>query len=263
MKAKNIFLLILLASFCNAQISGYMGKRFSVGYSNYFFPGLKGPGASDASAQHEFSPAFNAVHNLNIEYVKSNRKMLCASAQYMKTGIAYYKEHYDDSFFGFFYDATYPNNLDYRGTFSKPAVLTSINYAIGLKTYRKGFIAPIGKYQKIDFILLFEKVKYDNARFYDQYTDTLVKSSAVGTGEYNYTNFSIAYTLGKSKMISNVIILDYGIRFAYAPAINVGTVLFSDAIATDMQGYYRSRSDMRIFRQQLINFHLGISFLAF
>ena len=80
--------------------------------------------------------------------------------------------------------------------------------------------------------------------------------------EYSYNNVSVAYTVGKQRILGDKIVLDYGLRFAYTPAANIVTLAGFDTVK-DIEDYYRRESRMRMFRQQLINFHVGIGFLAF
>jgi hypothetical protein len=263
MKFKTSILLFIIAFSVNAQVAGYMGKKFSIGYSNYFFPGLKGPGPREAELSDEQSPCFNTTHSFNIEYSVRPRTNFCFSVQYLKTGIANLTTDRYSNGYGY----PYPGNARYIGDPSVPVQLSSLNFAIGLKFFKKGFVAPIGRYRKLEVLLLSEKVKYDNHSFVraDSYNYPYSEIPYVaGTGEYDYQNIAFAYTIGKQRAIADVIVLDYGIRFGILPG-GVFAMAGSGSYSSDisMEQYFRRTSWARLYRQQLINFHIGINFLAF
>jgi hypothetical protein len=265
MKRKILFFFLLIAAAANAQVAGYMGKRFTVGYSNYFFPGLKGPGPSTASWNDEPSATFNNVNCLNFEYVAKERTVPVLSLQYMRTGIAYYRSYDREFYQGSEY--CYPEQAAYKGNYSVPALLKCVNLGLGFKKFRRGSVAPVGGYQKFEFLLMFETVTYDNKHFVkrDDYNyDQDVVIPAMGTGEYKYRDFALVYTLGKQRVLFDKLVLDYGMRFAFAPP-GFGTALFGIGFAgnSNMESVYRSQSHARLFREQMLNIHLGLGFLAF
>ncbi|OFY84012.1 MAG: hypothetical protein A3F72_18500 [Bacteroidetes bacterium RIFCSPLOWO2_12_FULL_35_15] len=252
MKPKIIVFLILVSSTVFAQVPGYMGKRFVIGYENYFFPAFYGPGKNNANPGPSFSPGFNTTHCLNIDYTVKQRMNVCFSLQHLRTGIAYKGDDY-----------AYPKESKYSGNFSTPAQLTSNNIGFGFKVFRRGNIAPVGKYQKFEILLFFEKVKYENNNFttheqnyYENVPITL------GTGEYTYRNFAITYSLGKQRIFFNKLVMDYGIRAAITPVV-IPTGLYTVDNVRDMDDRFKVDSRFRIFRQQLFNFHIGLGFLAF
>jgi hypothetical protein len=194
--------------------------------------------------------------------------MICLSGQYIHTGIAYDNGKVNDGFWGGLFNSAsetpYPNNNKYTGDFSKPALLRSVNIALGLKTFGSGFIAPVGKYNKFEVVLMFETVTYNKDKFehLDPNNSGVFVKENLGKGEYLYKNVSFAYTIGKQRILADKIVIDYGLRIAYTPAVNIITLAGFDTV-NDIEDYYRRESRMRMFRQQLINFHLGIGFLAF
>jgi hypothetical protein len=117
--------------------------------------------------------------------------------------------------------------------------------------------------------VLFEKIKYDYTKFAiadpNSYSSpTTYIHSNLGEGEYSFKNIAFAYTIGNQRMLGDKITLDYGIRFAYSPALNIITLAsVADAYSSSAESYFRRASNLRIAREQLINIHLGIGFLAF
>lgn len=265
MKYIKVFLFLFISSHASSQIAGYMGKRAVLSYSNYFMVGLVGPGPNNAGYMDEASLSLNNVHCLNFEYVYKQRKVVCLSGQYLRTGVAYDRGGHDGFINGASYrDYPYPGGAKYGGNYSKPALLTSTNISLGVKSFKSGCIAPVGKYNKLEMILLFEKIKYDNTNFMKSVTSDPVDDTlfTLGTGEYNYVNVAIAYTIGREHIINDKIVIDYGIRFGLTPAMNIVSLTSDDSYST-IEMYYKRYSNSRIGRQQLFNFHVGIGFLAF
>ncbi len=267
MKHKILFSLLLISSTVFSQAPGYLGKRLVVGYSNYFIPGFIGPGSLNSYPSGQSSFTINNAHCLNLEYAFSSGRMICISGEYFRTGIAYDKGVHN-GFLNFQSTGDYPylNTYKYGGDFYTPALLISRNIGIGLKTFKRGFIAPTGKYHKLEVIMMFEKVQYDFQHFLIQdnsnypYTDIQFN---LGTGEYSYKNISIVYTTGRQQIFYDKIVLDYGVRLGFTPAFSILTIMAGDEFVGNIEDYYRRASRIRIFREQLINFHIGIGFLAF
>ena len=269
---KNILVILCLSLLTNsfAQIAGYMGKRAVISYSNYFMFAPKGSGPFIANPKGELSPTINNTHCLNFEYVYNQRRMVCLAGQFMLSGLPY--DNGNRSAFGNIFttitDTPYPPSHRYVGDYSKPARLRSLNFAIGLKTFRSGFVPPVGRYRKMEVLFMFEKVKYDYKNFAVQdptsynYPYTYIKSD-YGLGEYSYFNMAFAYSFGYERVLNEKIILDYGIRFAATPQLNIISITASDEFASSPESYYKHEANMRMLRQQLINFHIGIGFLAF
>ena len=76
-----VFILLLtVMNSMQAQPPGYMGKRFTVGYSASFFPSLLGPQANGYNA------GMNLTHSFDLDYTIRNRTNLCFSYQLLRTG---------------------------------------------------------------------------------------------------------------------------------------------------------------------------------
>lgn len=263
-----IFFIFLFSSI--AQVPGYMGKRGIIGYSTYFMFAPKGSGPFNANPKGELSPTLNNVHCLNLEYVYHERRMVCFSGQYLITGLAY--DNGNRSEFGNIFttitDTPYPRGYKYSGDYSKPALLRSFNISMGLKMFRKGFVAPVGRYRKMEGLILFEKVRYDYKNFAkadpnSSFSEPPYIKTDYGVGEYSFINFSFAYSFGCQRVLNDKIILDFGIRFAITPQFNIISIAASEEYVNSPESYYKHESNSRIMRQQAINFHLGIGFLAF
>lgn len=253
MKKKIVVFLLLISATTFSQVPGYLGKRFVVGYENYFFPAFYGPGKNYANPGPSFSPGFNSTHCLNIDYAVKQRMNVCFSLQHLRTGIAYKRDGVQ---------AYYP--ADYTGNYSTPIQLSSNNIGIGIKLFRRGSIAPVGKYQKFELLLFFENVKYDNTQFSmeNQIYPYGNIPTTYGSGKYNYRNFALTYSLGRQHIYFDKLVVDFGIRAAITPVV-IPTGMFTVDNVRGPEDRFKVDSRFRIFRQQLFNFHIGIGFLAF
>ncbi|MCX6297053.1 MAG: hypothetical protein NTX97_13530 [Bacteroidetes bacterium] len=266
MKKTNIFLFLFFFTIvANGQVAGYMGKRFTIGYSNYFMAGFKGPGPVKSGPSDEASFTINNTHCFNLEYAHKQRRMVCLSGQYLRTGIAYDRGRSNGLLSSSSSDYPYPEGARYGGGFSKPVLLTSMNVGLGVKFFKSGFIAPTGRYRKLEVLMLFESVKYDKDNFRksvngDVSQDTLY---TLGKGVYKFKNVSFVYSFGKECILNDKIVLDYGIRVALTPQFNIITLMAGDEFINSTEDYFRHQANMRITREQLVNFHIGIGFLAF
>lgn len=261
-----IFILLLQGTFMTAQVSGYMGKRFSVGYSNYFSPAFVGRTANST----EMSLGVNTVHCVNLEYSIKRRTNFCIGIQFWKTGII--RENG--------YDYSYEYNDPYGGITSEsgtayylpdtraPMQLRTVNISMGFKFFRHGYIAPVGRYTKLEGILFMDNVSYDPLAFY-RTSSGFPKdrfSRFIGTGYYSYKTFAVALTLGRQRVLFNRIIIDSGIRFGVSPNFVFNYIVndvFGDTYRKSMEDQIKLNTNTRIFTGQLVNLHLGIGFLAF
>jgi hypothetical protein len=233
------------------DVPGYMGRRLIVGYSNYFFPRFAAPGNPEG-----IIPEFpvNLTHCLNIGYVLKKHSILELSLQRSKTGIATITT----------YDAL--NTYEIYPV-SPLAVLKTTNIGLGFKFTDKNKFAPVGKYRKLELILMLCDISFDTRYRY-------LKSGGVytyvnkGTGEISFRALSAAYTLGRSRVLYNRVVLDYGIRFAASGKLLqsvIGNVFLDDGSGStyDLESNYIDKAQVRLMYQQLINLHIGIGFLAF
>ena len=275
MKIKLIVLFAIVGCTCFAQAPGYMGRKFVIGYSNYFFPAGIGPTANTQEEGQAFS-GVNLTHCLNLEYVIKNRTNFCVSIQTLKTGIAPGVLYSSST-----YDYNYGNNYSYSYEYSpKPFVpmqLRTFNVGLGFKFFQSGSLSPIGKYKKLELLLLFSKLTYNNHSFLKQSSDPNNNGQStpiLGPGENNYQTFAITYTAGRSRVLFNRLVIDFGLRLGFLPAGIVSAYLqnkqanadrysSSTTSSFDFDKVMRQETNQRLFRQQLINFHIGLGFLAF
>jgi|GEM_PF-2264564 len=259
MKQKNINLVLILlfmyAGKLASQVPGYMGRRLIAGYSTYVSPALVSP-----TAQHA-SPGVNITHCFNLEYVIRNRTMVCVGYQMLNTGT----EKTDG--YGYL-DATPYGYYDfqtatYRPDNRLPMQLKGRNISFGFKFFRRGVLAPAGAYQKLEMIVMSNNVTYQKNGFYPQ--GSLTSRLTLGTGDYDFKNVAFALTLGREHVFFDRVAVDAGLRFGIMPGVvlgKMGDFLF-DTSSNSYNTQIQQNANWRLQGTQLINFHIGIGFLAF
>lgn len=273
MKCKFLLFFLAFGLLSSAQVPGYMGKRFSIGYSNYFLPTGFGPGANADSPEVLSTAGLNTTHCLNLEYIIKSSTNFCVSLQTAKTGMnpgeiavyAYDPYTNNSQYYSFKYD-----EKPY-----KPMQIRAVNLGLGFKFFQSGSLSPIGKYKKVELLFMFNHLTYKKNSFtyYDSYYSTYgaYRTATVGTGDYQFNTFAIAYTIGRSRVLFDKLVFDCGVRFGVTPAgiwgyvnqngdfLNSSSSSYVLAIEKD----FRYHTNMRMFRYQLFNFHIGLGFLAF
>lgn len=250
------------------QVPGYMGKRFSIGYSNYFFLAALSPTANSSTSGSELG--INTTNCINLEYTIKSRTNFCLSVQKSKTGTD------PGNMFVDYYDGY--NYYSYNATYSpkpyKPMQINSYNIGLGFKFFNSGSLAPIGKYKKVEILMLLNHLEYNKNAFLIQNSSSTGGAAVYGKfgkGDYNFNTVSVAYTLGRSRVFFDRLVLDGGMRFGFVPAGVLTTLLASEdyevsSVYTTEAGIrkeFRRDTFTRVFAFQIINIHLGLSFLAF
>ncbi|MCX6297054.1 MAG: hypothetical protein NTX97_13535 [Bacteroidetes bacterium] len=266
MRFRYFTFLFFITVYSNAQIAGYMGKRFSIGYSNYFMVSAIGPTANAISPSG--NRGVNTTHCLNLEYTIKNRTNFCLSLQNSNTGV-------DPGDLGVQKINSFDNSYayyDYRYAPKpyKPMNVNSYNVGLGFKFFQSGSLAPIGKYKKLELLLMFNHFTYQNTAFtYYDFNSSTNASGVIGTGDYHFKTFALTYTIGRSRVLFDRIVIDYGFRFGFVPA-GVWAVLTADGAtlietpnSTVTEQRFKYDVNTRLFKYQLVNFHIGLSFLAF
>jgi hypothetical protein len=265
-KIITFFFVFILSITSIAQVPGYLGKRFSIGYSSYFFPRIAALSSSigfiDGDIPTERS--FNSTHCLDMDYAIGTRISFCLSGQFskvelLKYGSDLYVQH----------GTTY-TNVVYLPPHKQDMQLNTVNISVGFKFFRSRYLNPVGRYRKWEVILIMNKLEMEKNGFY--YTmNNQSKPYPLSIVDEQFQSIVIAYTIGKQRVLFNKIVLDYGIRFG----INYSYV-FSDLnivkelvewdnfdYDASLAGKLKSQANGRTFGAQLVNAHIGLRFLAF
>ena len=202
-----IIIAYALAGF--SQAPGYMGKRFSAGYGFYASPGFIG--------SHGLTKV-NMLHEGFIEFAAKKNFSLGFSVRYYN---AQYSNERDVKISGF--DLPIDNsNYSYQQLDGNPSGITNIKgltYTLYGKFFKKKYLAPWGRYFLLGVTLNTYVASYDPDQMYVPF-----EKSNGNYGEprknYYFTDFGptqqsfkkidVMIGNGRSRIIANRIILDYG-----------------------------------------------------
>lgn len=213
-------MFVLLTSAMAIAQPGYRGKKISISYNILVSPAL---------SSHNYNSnigltAFNSQNIFSVDYVVSRKKSIGLIYSYSRTALQYFPEELgDESFDDVAPIKIFTNGLGLRLRFYKG---------------KPGSIAPLGKYNEIEFHLLKSRVH------------EIVNEKDM----FNTTKFLFIYGIGKQRVVFDRVLLEYGLRFGLVP----GALL---ALGSD-QSSLEKRVGLRILGQQGINFKIGFGFLA-
>lgn len=245
---KIVSLLFLFSSITlSAQITGYMGKRVSVGYSNLFSPSIERVSNSSYAPELKIK-RLNVSHLLDLNYVIHYRKALCFSFSYLGSKIGNNSVVYE-----------YLHNYKFTES-ENNAKSSSLGFSIGIKLFKRSFVAPLGPYVKWEGLVLLNSIKYE------PYTYTKVNRSnntytyettSYGAGEFKSNGLGIAFSFGQQRVFFDKLLVDCGIRAA--AVITMTDYLSSNHSKYESELYNKTSNKM--FLQQFINLRLGVGFL--
>lgn len=243
---KHIYILLIIISTykISSQTPGYIGKRFNAGYGFYFSPTIQGSngagksilGRSKGNAE-DSELAFNTMHEGYFEYALTKRFSLGISGKYFKTT-------YDNGLDIYGY-TTFQNSsggteqISFYGTPNGLYTIKGINYLLYGKLYNRRYIAPWGRYmifginiKSFNTIYNPDEMYLDRGAFNSSYYNSLnapTKFSDFGPLKQHYTKFDILAGFGRTRIVANKIIFDYGFN------TNMFSLLttFFDAIGPD------------------------------
>ncbi len=264
-----IFIIIVSNTFVFSQAPGHLGKRFSLGYAFHTSPSVFNANAKNETIlgrggnSESGNVAFNAIHELSLEYATSSRWEICFSARYYKT-ICDNAEHISvDN--GYNLQSSRPNGYyNIRG----------LTYTLYFKYYGKRYVAPWGRYVMFGPAINTSKTSYDSnimnikgaARnsFNYNYRDTLL--SDFGPKEQNFVGVNLMMGMGRSRIIANRVILDYGVTIHVFSVISglfdAGDIRFGgNKIA--MNNYIESTVKQRVRGVNRFNAFLKVGILLF
>src|ERR1043165_1478960 len=244
---KVLFIFLLLSVSSYAQVPGYMGKRFIVGYGVNMLP-------SFSPTIKSYNGGVNLSHIVSLEYGIKNRTAFCLSYQRFRTGM------YDLN------DIQTPNyTYEYVPAGKGPMPITSNGFGMAFKFFHRGMFAPVGKYRKLGCLLMFNKMTYEKDKF--RYYEGTLKYQTLGAGEYSAVNFAVTYELGFQRVISDRFVFDSGLRLGLMPGPlfrTVGDIFLDNGYSRDNTSSLNVRIDTnmrnRIFTHELFSIHVGIGF---
>jgi hypothetical protein len=271
-----IYTFILFSSLIHAQSTGYMGKRFLLGYGFHTSPAIFGAtpnnetiiGTSGNATTGSF--AFNTIHEGFLEFAASSKWMICFSTRYYKTA-------YDNALYT---EYVFPANSYNSSYFDRPEGFYNIRgltYTLYFKYYGSRYVAPWGRYVMFGPTINTVKTSYDPAimnlgiqnYYYNNgtYSDTLIAN--FGPKEQNFTGVNLMLGFGRSRIIANRVVVDYGCNLqlfsVISGAVDIvfdGEDLFSSTKNTNT-GYIENTYNRRVRGVNRFNVFLKVGILLF
>ena len=218
----------------SGQTPGYMGKRFTVGYSN-----LLSPNFLNFAFDYKLNRAV-LTHSLNVNYVISQQREMCISVRYSNRKIR-------------------TSSFDPAGGYNELPdfeKLSTIEYSLGFRRFNKAKFAPLGAYSKWDGQFMMCKMKYKD---YLEYVSTGYASSTLVSqpgGSFNLKGFGFSYSRGRQRVFEHKYVVDFGIR---------GTlmVIYSSDPLDNHESNLSSDVSGSLNLNPIFNAFIGIGFLAF
>lgn len=239
-----------------AQNPGYRGKRLSLGYSFSFssaFFNSSQNGTSVFKTGGSASQAylsFNRMHTITADY---------AIGRKLSFGIYYL-------FMNTRYDGKH--EVYYDNYSARPANYYTIKVnAIGvsMKLFRHGYIAPVGKYFKVDLLIKSISSSYDPKLFYLRTHEYIgnqeILRSNFGATKQTYLKPELFCSFGKQRIYFNRVIFDFGIRASSNVLLLPFMGIINENQRFDENVYIRTTSINRVRYANMINYYAGLSFL--
>ncbi len=260
------FFILLVFMPCFAQVSGYLGKRMSIGYSNYFFPRI--PAISLTSGTVPADKKMNSTHCLDMDYIVAPRVSVCLSGQFSRMGLfSYGNKIYVES-----RGNSNGNNVEYLPDDESNLYLNTTNISFGIKIFKERYLNPFGRYRKLELIVMMNKVNADENGFYSvnrDYGSIVTKTPyPLSSDETKSKSIVVAYTMGKQRILFNKLVLDWGVRLGINQSYvfrNIGLLgaLGGSNYDNSIGRKLKEEAIARTVGSQFINLHLGLRFLAF
>lgn len=248
-------LIVIVAFFffniANAQISGYMGNRFSFIY-NW---GVSFPHITNLSDQGtEILPAIN--HGFNVEYIYSN---IAAVGVRYKLGMNSGKNTLSsiDNSGSKRTDHTQLTNFDERYKFY------SHSYGAYVKFYRRNSLAPIGLYTLIG-------LNFQQLILKDMIRPNYIDQSIIT--KQNYVQYDLCFNLGMGRnwIIADRMLLGFQVEASLpwasiANAIGVSPIDGDELVNNSEYNGYNSSAILSRYNltSEILRLSLNIGFLAF
>jgi hypothetical protein len=218
-RAISIFVLVIASCLVKAQSPGYCGKHFSVSYSLGLSPALISPNGNGRAFNDdrlvERNICFNLLHGIQVDFVTSRTTSIGLCAEFYRTKIngGYIVRMDDTTIIGF--------------CLYEPDKLMSANgtvFDLYFKIFGRNYIAPFGKYFRLDLCMGNISVKYTNVQF-ECNSQTLPPTFQPGHVPNSFSTWNFGFSMGKQRIFKDRFLFDSGIR-----------VLVSKNLAKDVQG---------------------------
>ena len=233
-----LYFFLILFFYSSAQVPGYLGKKFSIGYETHLSPpgeklldfsgyldGSNSP--KDINYNGKESSIFlpQMKHSLIVEYTLSNRLSLHAGVQSYRFAEAQYYGN----------NPSYPLDSFFRDKAS------AIRF--GFSISKPNYIAPQGRYFAMDFQLINNEIIYYNKRV----------ETIIGDG----SSIGVTMNWGNRRVLFDRLIFDYalGTGFTFGGQTNITEEKFKESNLEELHTYE--------FLFNLFHLKLGLKYLVF
>jgi len=239
-----VIALMFVGQWSYAQAPGYMGKRLLVTGEASFFNALFHPNHFMEKGLSSF--AVNIRSTIDMDYMVARNGSIGVTFDLIFTGMEY---NWSTPEFTRLLIPGIDAGYDH-------AQIRGYGYGINYKVFTnpsKGGIAPIGGYVKFDVMVLDTRIQPYNKQ----------KSMAMGHEERVITPM-LSLTYGRQRVFFDFLVLRSGVQVGIVPTgIGPYIQLFDGELgkpdqATDL----RAQAEARLFSYYLLNFNVGIGFLA-
>jgi hypothetical protein len=268
-KKRFVFLLItgLFLSTTNAQISGYMGKRFSIGYGGnigyaMFNRNASGSNVFGSNTDVDYPDrifSFNYKHQAQMEFIVNSSSVLGIQGSY---GITQFKPfHQGEGYYyrKYGYDPNHSQNYytdEFYDTGDIYAKMKLYTFGVYFKSFTSK-IAQVGKYNAFKLSMFWYKPDLSNLKVSPYITPSYwdYKKSA-----------AFFFSRGISRIYFNRMIMDYNFEFGVPFLIPKIMVSYDSNVITsqtEMKSRIEDRMANRLFGNFLFNVNMNVSLLAF
>lgn len=208
--------LCIITGKLNAQSTGYMGKRFVLNYGFHASPITFGSSADntsligDGGSAQTGEFALNKIHEGSLEFAISSKWMVNFS-------VRYYKTTYDNAKNLDYnvYDSYYGGYYSYTGQPKGYYDISGLSYTLYFKYFGSRYVAPWGRYVMFGPVLNTVKTNYNPSVMYlddayNYYNSNPKRVSNFGPAEQDFKGFNFMFGWGRSRIIANRIVVDYG-----------------------------------------------------
>ncbi len=238
------------ATFLSAQVPGYQGKRFSVGYNASTFFYVADFGLSYGVGQVFANTRLTYKTELHLNYVLSRKVSAGFSYYFAKQKLNFRLARMEN----------FSQNYNYRPETGKAPCKIFI-YEFNLKFFRKNFVAPAGLYNQFSAgIVKYSLGTSDNTL--TVYDDLSGATPLVIEGDEDaYTCYKFGYAIGKTNPI--------GHKFYLTTAFGVNIFSGGDGArlkrheSLTMDNYIRANFNRSLRTQNTLEVKLGFGWLAF
>lgn len=207
LKVRLVFCFLLLTFFGNGQkvVSGFLGKRNTVGYSLAVAPSLH-------SSELTGGIGIVGSHQLNLERTLSSRTVFMLQVNYSPSKFDIYSYNFNQGY----YDVS-PNDQLLQFQFNEmiKGHMRAINF--GFKFFKGEYVAPVGRFIKLSFGYFDYGVRNWKEGTKGSYTiligntsnQTTAKEGTIKTSKNLLTGYSFSLGFGKAIPLNDRLIFEF------------------------------------------------------